>query len=211
MRDVQKQLQAFWDLRFGVPEYVYGTEPNQFLMQQAHHLARGGRVLCLADGEGRNGVWLARQGFKVQSVDISAQGIEKTQMLARQCGVELDTLVADVTTLDMGSTQWDGIVSIFLHLPAKARAELHRRVVRALKPGGVFVWEAYAPTQLALKTGGPRDAALLPGLDEVAIDFDSSTLQHAWTGLRPVQEGSLHTGIGAVTQLLVKKAAQPGA
>ena len=60
MRDVQKQLQAFWDLRFGVPEYVYGTEPNQFLMQQAHHLARGGRVLCLADGEGRNGVWLAR-------------------------------------------------------------------------------------------------------------------------------------------------------
>ena len=211
MRDVQKQLQAFWDQRFGVPEYVYGTEPNQFLAQQAQHFASGGRVLCLADGEGRNGVWLATQGFKVQSVDISAQGVEKAQLLARQCGVEMDTLVADVSTLDLGTAQWDGIVSIFLHLPAKVRVDLHRRVVRALKPGGVFVWEAYAPDQLALKTGGPRDAALLPDLDEVASDFDASALQHAWSGLRLVQEGSLHTGIGAVTQLLVKKAAQPGA
>jgi hypothetical protein len=101
-------------------------------------------------------------------------------------------------------------VSIFLHLPAKARADLHRRVLRALKPGGLFVWEAYGPDQLALKTGGPRDAALLPDLDAVAIDFDASTLQHAWSGLRLVQEGSLHTGIGAVTQLLVRKAAHPG-
>lgn len=211
MSNVRKQLQAFWDQRYGVPEFVYGTEPNRFLAQQARHFAPGGRVLCLADGEGRNGVWLARQGFQVHSVDISVQGVEKTQQLSRQAGAHLDAQVADVTTLDLGLAQWDAIVSIFLHLPAKARADLHRRAVRALKTSGLFVWEAYGPEQLALNTGGPRDAALLPALDEVASDFGECALLHAWAGSRPVQEGSLHTGIGAVTQLLAKKATHPGA
>ena len=139
MSNVRKQLQAFWDQRYGVPEFVYGTEPNRFLAQQARHFAPGGRVLCLADGEGRNGVWLARQGFEVHSVDISVQGVEKTQQLSRQAGAHLDTQVADVTTLDLGLAQWDAIVSIFLHLPAKARADLHQRAVQALKTGGLFV------------------------------------------------------------------------
>jgi hypothetical protein len=125
--------------------------------------------------------------------------------LATQMGVALNAEVADVTELDMGLAQWDAIISIFLHLPARARADLHSRAVQALKPGGVFLWEGYGPQQLSRNTGGPKDAALLPTLDEVARDFSDCAVVHLWSGLRLVQEGSLHTGEGCVTQLVARK------
>lgn len=203
-----EQLRAFWDQRYAAPGFVYGIEPNSFLMDQVQHLPAGGRVLCLADGEGRNGVWLAGQGFDVTSVDVSPQGVVKARRLAAQNGVALSALVADVTRLDLGLAHWDAIVSIFLHLPARARTDLHRRAVQALKPGGVFLWEAYGPGQLQLATGGPRDAALLPALDEVTLDFADCRLIHAWSGSRWVEEGSLHTGQGSVTQLVASKTAK---
>lgn len=208
MSTALEQLRQFWDQRYAAPGFAYGTEANHFLMAQVQHLPAGGRVLCLADGEGRNGVWLAGQGFDVTSVDVSPQGVDKARRLAAQRGVTLCALVADVTRLDLGLAHWDAIVSIFLHLPARARTDLHRRAVQALKPGGVFLWEAYGPEQLKLATGGPRDAALLPALDEVSLDFSGYLQLHAWSGLRSVQEGSLHTGQGAVTQLIVRKTAK---
>jgi len=119
MSTVREQLQQFWDQRYAVPGFVYGTEPNSFLVEHSRHVPAGGRVLCLADGEGRNGVWLARQGFDVTSVDVSPQGVDKVRRLAAQAGVALSAEVADVTTLDMGLARWDAIVSIFLHLPAR--------------------------------------------------------------------------------------------
>jgi SAM-dependent methyltransferase len=208
MSSVRQQLQRFWDQRYSAPQFVYGTEPNHFLMEHVGHLPAGGRVLCLADGEGRNGVWLARQGLDVTSVDVSLQGVNKMHRLATQMGVSLNAQVADVTELDMGLAQWDAIISIFLHLPARARADLHTRAVQALKPGGLFLWEGYGPEQLSRNTGGPKDAALLPALDEVARDFSDCALLHSWSGLRMVQEGSLHTGEGSVTQLIARKLAR---
>jgi SAM-dependent methyltransferase len=208
MSTVREQLQQFWDQRYSAAEFVYGTEPNHFLLEHVGHLPAGGRVLCLADGEGRNGVWLARQGFDVTSVDVSPQGIDKTRRLAVQMGVALNAEVADVTEFDLGLAQWDATISIFLHLPARVRADLHSRAVQALKPGGVFLWEGYGPEQLSRNTGGPKDAALLPALDEVARDFSDCILLHSWSGLRIVQEGSLHTGEGSVTQLVARKFAR---
>ncbi len=208
MSTVRRQLQQFWDLRYSAPDFVYGTEPNYFLQKHVGHLPAGGRVLCLADGEGRNGVWLARQGFDVTSVDVSLQGVDKARRLAAQMGVALNADVADVTELDLGLAQWDAIISIFLHLPARARADLHSRAVQGLKPDGVFLWEGYGPQQLSRTTGGPKDAALLPALDEVARDFSDCILLHSWSGLRLVQEGSLHTGEGSVTQLVARKLAR---
>jgi SAM-dependent methyltransferase len=205
MSTVREQLQQFWDLRYSAPDFVYGTEPNHFLQKHVGRLPAGGRVLCLADGEGRNGVWLARQGFDVTSVDVSPQGIDKTRRLAAQTGVALNAEVADVTGLNLGLAQWDAIVSIFLHLPARARADLHGRAVLALKPGGVYLWEGYGPEQLGRNTGGPRDSALLPALDDVARDFSDCVVVHSWAGSRLVQEGSLHTGEGCVTQLVARK------
>lgn len=217
-------LRAFWDARYGAPDYVYGTAPNDFLVRHLPALRPGARVLCLADGEGRNGVWLARQGCAVTSVDIAPAGGAKAQALARRHGVALITRTADVTRMDDwspgpqaagsraaaqgdGDGGWDAIVSIFLHLPAGPRRRLHRRAAQALRPGGVFLWEAYAPEQFGQPTGGPQAAALLPPLADVVEDFAGTgcAVLHQWTGWRDVREGALHSGPGAVTQLVVQR------
>lgn len=201
----QDKLQRFWDTRYSAPDYAYGTDVNAFLAAQIGLLPAGGRVLCMADGEGRNGVWLAAQGFDVTSVDISPQGTAKTLQLAAVRGVRLVARTHDITTWPLGEAQWDAVVSIFLHLPARARTALHRRVVHALKPGGLFVWEAYAPEQLGQDTGGPQDLALLAPLADVTQDFADCAIEHAWTGWRDIHEGALHCGAGAVTQFITRK------
>jgi 2-polyprenyl-3-methyl-5-hydroxy-6-metoxy-1,4-benzoquinol methylase len=121
--DPVAKLQAFWNARYAGDEFVYGREPNDFVVQAVSAIPHQGRVLCLADGEGRNGVWLARQGFRVTAVDVAEQGVAKGRELARASGVEIETRVADVTRFDLGVERWDAIVSIFLHLPSKARRD----------------------------------------------------------------------------------------
>lgn len=199
------KLAEFWNLRYGKAEFAYGTAPNDFLVEFADRIAAGGRVLCLADGEGRNGVWLARQGFRVSSVDIAAAGMEKAQRLAAASGVAITTDVADLAHHDLGCEAWDGIVSVFAHLPPKVRRELHARCVAALKPGGVLLYEAYGKGQLGRGTGGPPDAELLVAGEEVAQEFPGCRILHSFQGLRDVVEGSHHTGVGEVVQLVVQR------
>ena len=207
----RERLQAFWNTRYAAEGYSYGTAPNEFLVQCLPHLQslpRGARVLCLADGEGRNGVWLATQGFAVSSVDIAEQGLSKARALAGRAGVALQTLQGDVTAFELGRDRWDAIVSIFLHLPAKPRRALHQRSFDALRPGGLFVFEAYSPEQLAYGTGGPKEIGLLPTLADVEGDFagcDGAVIVHRFSGVRSVVEGPLHSGDGHVVQLVVRK------
>ena len=203
--DPVAKLQAFWNARYAGEEFVYGREPNDFVVQAVSAIPHQGRVLCLADGEGRNGVWLARQGFRVTAVDVAEQGVAKGRELARASGVEIETRVADVTRFDLGIERWDAIVSIFLHLPSKARRELHRRAIAALAPGGVFVYEAYGPEQLRYRTGGPPEAQLLHSLDDVVPDFDGCAIERAFEGVRAVNEGRLHRGDGFVVQVIARK------
>lgn len=206
-----ERLRAFWNARYAADGYAYGTAPNEFLVQclpRLQSLPHGARVLCLADGEGRNGVWLAGQGFAVTSVDVADEGLRKARALAERAGVALQTLPGDVTAFELGRDRWDAIVSIFLHLPGKARRALHRRCVAALRPGGLFVFEAYSPEQLAFGTGGPKEVELLPTLADVEGDFascDDATIDHRYSGVRPVVEGPLHSGDGHVVQLVVRK------
>ncbi len=199
------KLAEFWNQRYGKDEFAYGVEPNDFLVDFAPRLPAGGRVLCLADGEGRNGVWLAMQGHAVTSVDIAAEGMAKAGRLAAAQGVELDTQVADLATFDLGVARWDGIVSIFMHLPPKLRRDVFARAVAALRPGGVVLFEAYAKGQLGRGTGGPPDADLLVALADVEQEFPGCRILHAFCGLREVNEGRHHNGIGEVVQLVVQK------
>ena len=203
--DPVAKLQAFWNARYAGEEFVYGREPNDFVVQAVSAIPHQGRVLCLADGEGRNGVWLARQGFRVTAVDVAEQGVAKGRELARASGVEIETRVADVTRFDLGIERWDAIVSILLHLPSKARRDLHRRAIAALAPGGVFVYEAYGPEQLRYRTGGPPEPQLLHSLDDVVSDFDGCEIDHAFEGVRAVNEGRLHRGDGFVVQVIARK------
>lgn len=209
----RERLRAFWNERYAAEGYAYGTAPNEFLVQllpRLHLLPRGASVLCLADGEGRNGVWLAAQGFAVTSVDVADEGLRKARALAQRTGVALQTIQADVTSFELGWERWDAIVSIFLHLPAKARRALHRRCIAALRPGGLFVFEAYSPEQLAFGTGGPREIELLPTLADVEADCADCTgtmIEHRFSGVRRVLEGPLHSGEGHVVQLVLRQGA----
>ncbi len=202
-----ERLRTFWNERYASPDYAYGTQPNDFLVARAASFDKGSRILCLADGEGRNGVWLATQGHRVSSLDIADQGIVKARELAQVAGVVIDAQVADVTEFDPGVEGWDAIVSIFLHLPPAPRRALHARCAQALRPGGVFVYEAYAQGQLGRGTGGPPDAALLPALEELLGDWPGCEVVHRFSGPRAVREGALHSGVGVVNQVVARRLA----
>ncbi|HMU61210.1 MAG TPA: methyltransferase domain-containing protein [Gemmatimonadales bacterium] len=193
-----------WDERYASPEYVYGTEPNDFLASVASQIPRG-RVLSIADGEGRNGVFLASLGHDVTSVDASAVGLAKAARLAAARGVHLTTQVVDLADYVIEPGAWAGIVSIFVHLPPALRQRVHAQVVRGLAPGGVFILEAYSPDQLRHGTGGPSNPELLPTLDALRAELGGLEFTHAAALERDVQEGQFHRGRSAVVQVVARK------
>jgi SAM-dependent methyltransferase len=194
-----------WDQRYAEPGFAYGTEPNDFLREQAGALAPGSAVLCLAEGEGRNGVYLASLGHRVHAVDLSSVGLEKARRLAAERSTSITTEVADLASYDPGTERWDAVVSIWAHLPPTIRAPLYERVARALKPGGLFLLEAYTPDQLRHGTGGPRDAALLVTLATLRAELPGFEELVARELERDVQEGAYHRGTSSTVQWLARK------
>ena len=193
-----------WNARYSNPNYVYGTAPNDYLRLNAHRIPKG-RVLSLAEGEGRNGVYLATQGYDVTGVDSSSVGLEKAQRLAKERAVTITTVVADLAQFPIEPNSWDGVVSIFCHLPSALRAEVHQRVVAGLRPGGCLLLEAYTPKQLAFKTGGPQDPDNMPDLESLRRELVGLRFEHAEELERDVYEGEHHFGRGAVVQVLAFK------
>jgi SAM-dependent methyltransferase len=191
-----------WDERYGAQGFLYGTSPNDFLAEVAPRLKKKGRVLSLGEGEGRNGVYLASLGFDVTGVDGSRVGLAKAQQLARTKGVALETVTADLTDFTITPGAWDGIVSIWCHLPSAIRAAVHAQAVRGLAPGGAFVLEAYRPEQLAYKTGGPKDKDFLPSLEDLRKELAGLDFEIGRELDRDVHEGALHHGKSAVVQVL---------
>lgn len=217
-------MKSQWDERYAADEYVYGTEPNDFLREVARRIPQG-PVLLLAEGEGRNAVHLAELGYEVTALDQSAPGLAKAQRLAAQRGVELTTLEADLADYEIEPGAWSGIVAIFMHLPPELRARILGQVGRGLRPGGVFVMEAYTPAQLTHRTGGPPVRELLVTLEELRSELgaeqpavsvqegarptegveQSLTLAHRAELERDIHEGRLHHGRSAVAQVVAVK------
>lgn len=195
----------FWDARYGTADFVFGTEPNDFLRSVAAQIPAG-PVLCLAEGEGRNAVFLAGRGHAVTAVDLSAAGLAKAQALAAARGVTLTTAVADLSAYAIAPGAWSGIVAIFMHLPPALRRDLLARAAAGLRPGGVFVMEAYTPAQLAFGTGGPKDPALLPTLAQLRAELPDLEFPVGRELERDVIEGSGHTGRAATVQILARRA-----
>jgi SAM-dependent methyltransferase len=194
-----------WNQRYGEPGFAYGAEPNDFLAENADRLPPGGEILCLAEGQGRNAVFLARLGFRVTGVDGSAVGLEQAKTLAAEHGVEIQTIVADLGEFDLGVARWDGIVSIWCHLPPALRRRVHRGVVAALRPGGLLLLESYTPRQLEYGTGGPREAELMMSIDSARAELSGLDFVSAEEKLREVHEGKYHTGLSAVLQVVARK------
>jgi len=191
-----------WNERYSEPGFAYGVEPNDFLVSVADRLPPEGDVLCLAEGEGRNAVWLARRGHRAHAVDLSPVGLDKAKRLAAARGVSITTEIADLVEWDLGEGRWDGVVSIFCHLAPEARRDLHRRVVRALRPGGVLILEGYAPDSLERGTGGPKTLSRLLALAELKDELSGLWFPIARQVTRGVYEGRYHMGPGVVVQIV---------
>ena len=195
----------FWNEKFANTEYAYGTEPNDFLVSAVTKLKRGA-TLSLAEGEGRNAVWLAQQGFTVSAIEQSEKGVGKTLRLALQRGVIVMAERGELETFHIQPNSWDLVVSIFAHTPQELRRKLYRQVVAGLKPGGVFVLEAYTPAQIANNTGGPKDASLMPTAEQLRSALAGLVFDRIEEVEREVVEGSLHTGTAHVVQVVAHRA-----
>ncbi len=195
----------FWNEKYADTDYAYGTEPNEFLVSAVAKLKRG-ETLSLAEGEGRNAVWLAQQGFTVSSIEQSEKGVAKTLRLALQRGVIVMAERGELETFNIQPNSWDLVVSIFAHTPQELRRKLHRQVVAGLKPGGVFILEAYTPAQIPNNTGGPKDASLMPTPELLRSELHGLVFDHLEEIERDVVEGTLHTGTAHVVQLVAHRA-----
>ena len=193
-----------WNERYSSKSYAYGTKANDFLVAMADSLPTG-KILCLAEGEGRNAVWLAEQGNEVTAVDASDIGLQKANRLAKETGVEITTVHADLADYDIGTQQWDAIISIFCHLPPELRQEVHRRCVEGLRDNGVFLLEAYTPLQLEYKTGGPPVAEMMVDMRSLRSELNGLEFLHLQECVREIHEGEFHNGSGAVVQALAIK------
>jgi SAM-dependent methyltransferase len=195
---------TFWNDRYGGDSYFYGTAPNDFLVEVAPKIPVG-PVLCLAEGEGRNAIFLAGRGHAVTAIDQSEAGLAKARALAEARGVPLMAVAADLADFDIVPHTWAGIVAIFMHLPPALRRVVLGRAAAGLKPGGVFAMEAYTPAQLGRGTGGPNDRSLLPTLAELRAELGDLEWLVARECERDVQEGAGHSGVSAVVQVLARR------
>lgn len=193
-----------WDERYSSDDYAYGTVPNTFLQQHYASIPKG-KILSLAEGEGRNAVFLAKHGYAVTAVDGSLVGLNKAKRLAGQNGVSIECIHADLAEYDLGEQAWDGIVSIFCPLSSALRIAMYKKVISALKPNGVFLLEAYTPDQLKHGTGGGNSADVMQTAASLSKELADLEFRHLIELERDVIEGSYHTGIGSVVQAIAIK------
>ena len=193
-----------WDERYSAEEYAYGTQPNEFLEENFSYLPKG-KVLSLAEGEGRNAVFLAKQGYSVTAVDASLVGLNKARKLAAENGAVVELIHADLADYDLGENRWDGIVSIFCPLPSSLRRQLYKKVEAGLKRNGVFLLEAYTPEQLKHGTGGGNSVDVMQSKESLSLELTGLKFKHLIELERDVREGTYHTGVGAVVQAIATK------
>jgi 2-polyprenyl-3-methyl-5-hydroxy-6-metoxy-1,4-benzoquinol methylase len=194
-----------WNRRFSEPGYLFGTDPNAWLHDHASLWQAGQRVLCVADGEGRNSVWLAQQGLTVDAFDISEVGVRKARDFARITGVKVNFAVADVAALQWPQGLYDGVVAIFIQFADPGlRARIFEGMVRCLKPGGILVLQGYTPKQLDFRTGGPPFASHMYTERLLREDFAPLEILDLREYETELAEGTGHRGHSAVIGLVAR-------
>lgn len=195
-----------WESRFAVDHYVFGTAPNAFLARQAGLLRPGLTALSIADGEGRNGVWLAEQGLKVTSQDFSPRAQVKAQALAKERGVELSFVLADILAFDWPEAEYDVIVGIFFQfLSPPDRAKVFAAIQKAVKPGGLILIEGYGLRQLEYGTGGPKIAENLYSPESLEEAFSDCANVDVTAYDAEIDEGPGHSGMSSLVDLVARR------
>lgn len=200
----------FWDQQFSVSDFRYGHQPNGFLREQAVRLKPQSEVLLPGDGEGRNSVWLAEQGYRSTAMDSSSVGLEKAVSLARQRGVSIAVIHADLADWVPEPASFDAVVLTYVHLPPELRPLAHQRLSSALRPGGLFILEAFHPLQLGYQSGGPKAQAMLYSADMIRADLNHLPVPvfeeiMAWEGEALLDEGSGHQGLAYLTRYIARR------
>ncbi len=198
-------MREFWEQRFADDKYAYGQQPNDFLVSQRHRLKPAMKVLAVADGEGRNGVWLAEQGLNVLSVDVSKNGLAKAQALAAERDVTLRTHCTDLAQWDWPQAEYDAVIAIFIHFMPDIRPRLHAAMLQTLKPGGLLVMEVFHKEQLAYESGGPPVEAMLYTQELLRHDFADAEIDFMEHGIVNLNEGVYHQGEASTIRMLVKR------
>ncbi|MUT68299.1 bifunctional 2-polyprenyl-6-hydroxyphenol methylase/3-demethylubiquinol 3-O-methyltransferase UbiG [Paenibacillus sp. NEAU-GSW1] len=193
-----------WNERFGMNEYIYGEEPNAFIVEQADRF-KGKRIVAFAEGEGRNAVHLARQGYQVTAWDYAENGLKKTEQLAERFHVKVETELKDLLHDAVPSEAYDGAFMIFGHFPKAEQKNVFDKLLAVVKPGGVIVMEVYSEDQLRYQTGGPRTADMLYHPADVLAWTSGCEVLHFFYGEQKREEGRLHTGVGHVIQTVLIK------
>jgi cyclopropane fatty-acyl-phospholipid synthase-like methyltransferase len=199
---------SIWNERYAGDEYHFGTEPNAFLVSQKDLLKPGMSCLAVADGEGRNGVWLAQQGLDVLSVDSSSVAQEKAGKLAQLRGVTMKFEQVDLSQWDWGTNRFDVVAAIFIQFtPPGLREQMFAHIKRCLKPGGLLLLQGYTPRQLEYRTGGPSQAENLYTEALLRKEFADMEILHLREHDDLILEGSGHSGMSALIDLVARKTA----
>jgi SAM-dependent methyltransferase len=195
----------FWNTRYSDTEYAYGKEPNVFLKSKIQFFKPHSKVLCLAEGEGRNAVFLAEHNHDVTAVDYSHVGLNKLQNLASEKNLTIETVCIDLNHYKIDENKWDAIICIFGHFPQDLRKIIFKQIYYGLKLGGVFLMEAYHKDQLNYKSGGPQVSELLYNAEELKNDFSEFETISIHSDIKVINEGTYHRGNSAVIQVIANK------
>ena len=206
--------QTFWNERYSQAgdDYLFGAEPNRFLSEQLRHFHSGMRVLSVADGEGRNGTWLAQQGMEVTALEISPVGLAKAQRLAASRRVAVNFVQADALAWQWPHAAYDAVAAIFIQFAAPAERErLFANIRHSLKPGGLLLLQGYTPRQLEYRTGGPPVAENMYTEPLLRAAFAGMEIVHLREHDDFISEGVGHHGMSALIDLVARKPPQEAA
>jgi len=204
-----REMKEFWNERYSSDEFAYGEEPNEYFKEQLSKL-KPGRILLPADGEGRNAVFAARQGWEVESFDISSEGKRKADLLAEKYELSINYQVGGLEDLTYKPASFDAIGLIFTHFNPKIRAKYHKELITLLKPGGIIISESFSEKHIDYNTanpkvGGPKDVSFLTSLDQIKEEFDGIEIIELYSSEAVLNEGNFHVGKGDVIRFLGRK------
>jgi SAM-dependent methyltransferase len=197
----------FWNERFDTEEFIFGKEPNEYLVEQSQqYLKANDKVLCIADGEGRNSVWLAKEGMRVVGFDASDIALAKARQFAKENAVEIEYSFSDTDSFSWDENAYDAVVGIFIQFADPAmRARIFQQVYRSLKPGGIFILQGYTPKQLEYKTGGPSLIDHLYTEDLIRTLAERFEILDLRCYEKELAEGARHSGMSALLGLVCRK------
>lgn len=200
----EKEPKAFWNDRYSSREFIYGTEANAFFKEQLDKLEPG-KLLLPAEGEGRNAVYAARQGWTVDAFDLSKNARDKAFALAEKYDVSLNYQMSDYESIQIKPQSYDALALIYAHMDESIRRKIHRKLIEGLKPGGTLILEAFSKDQLGNDSGGPQDLEMLYDLNELLEDFEKLQIKHADANEIELKEGMHHEGTASVIRILAMK------